>query len=318
MSTADELKQQGNEYFVKGSYVEAIKCYTNAVDAHGATAVLLTNRAAANMGLEKFVQAREDAAAAIQLDQKFVKAYYRKASAELKLGMERAAFSTWMTCAQACDMTQWLKQQLNAAVTRWHGVYKTSTVDDSMDFLERYSVLPTSREKLSTLAHFWNESSKAERLQHFHYFLQLVGNTSEISEVYRNMMPEQMPDMPMHNYADLPIDGIPSWRTFFHTLDSDAKTALLKMMYEVLNNQEQGLVIQDLSVFIKLASARAGIGSVPSSSGAGGEVPVTFTPVGVDEEIARYVKKGASDDEEAAEVAKSLQEWKSKFGNPGK
>lgn len=350
MPSADELKEKGNELFVKGFFDEAMKCYTEAIDTFGPSAVLLTNRAAANIGLSQFVQAREDATAAIELDCTFVKAYYRKASVEQKLGMEKAAFETWMACSRACEPTAWLRQQLKAAVTRWVGCFKKIPINDDTDFMERYVLLPTSREKLSTMAHFWNESAKSERLSHFHFFLQLVGNSPDIAEVYRAMRPEQMPDMPMHNYADLPIEDLPAWRNYFTSLTPALKTGLLKSMYSSLNSKEQGLVIQDLSVFIKLATQRdvieqakgagAGVGGgalVPSSSsGAGGSgggndtvssgsrtgsgsgsgfVP-SSSGAGVDPDIANFVhnKHSATDEEEAAEVARSLADWKNTFG----
>lgn len=327
MASPDELKKQGNEFFVKGSFEEAAKLYSEAIDTHGATAVLLTNRAAAKIGLQQFVEAREDAIAAIALDHTFMKAYYRKASVEETLGMEKAAFGSWMACSKVCEHTPWLRQQLRGALTRWIGCFRKIPMDDNADFMERYVLLPTSREKLSTMAHLWNESSKAERLSHFHYFLQLVGNSPEIAEVYRSMTPEQMPDMPMHNYVDLPIENIPSWRSYFATLSAADKTELLKSMYTSLNTNEQGLVIQDLSVFIRLATQRDGIekagggavvpssGSAPSSSGAGGSPgsPTGRDP-GIDDEISKYVKTDAGEDAEAAEITKSLQEWKTKFG----
>ena len=116
------------------------------------------------------------------------------------------------------------------------------------------------------MAHFWNESNGNERLTHFHYFLELVGGgggrNEEISERYTAMglRPELMPDMPMANYIDLPIELIPAWKYYFcSTLEtSTERTALLKKMYEALTDAEQGLVIQDLGVFINLAIANAG------------------------------------------------------------
>jgi hypothetical protein len=43
---------------------------------------------------------------------------------------------------------------------QWLRRYKQATVTSSSDLLARYSLLTDSREKLSTMAHFWNASSK--------------------------------------------------------------------------------------------------------------------------------------------------------------
>ena len=41
---------------------------------------------------------------------------------------------------------------------------------DDDDFVRRYQMLTDVRERLSTLAHFWNESQEEERLDHFKFF----------------------------------------------------------------------------------------------------------------------------------------------------
>lgn len=326
---SDELKQKGNDFFVKGEMEEAARLYTEAIDTYGATAVLLTNRAAARIELMQFVQAREDATAAIALNSKFVKAYYRKATVEQKLGMEKASFETWQACMKTCESSTWLKQNYAKAEHRWVAHFRRVPINDDKDFLERYSLLPTSRERLSTMAHLWNESTKKERLAHFHYFLQLVGGTQEIAERYRDMKPEQMPDMPMHNYADLTLDLIPSWCAFFKSLSGTHKTAVLKQMYNSLTSAEQTLVIQDLGLFINMATHSSGavhgggqaIANTPAAGGAGapsgdasGNSENTTGSESVDENIARFVRK--EEDEEAlqAEVARSMDNWKKQFG----
>ena len=253
MSTALELKTQGNDMFVQGKYSEAVSLYTQAILDYEPTAVLYTNRAAAKISLMQLEEAREDASAAIGLDASFTKAYYRKATTEEKLGLEKAAYDTWTQCYKKCEHNKWLNSQIKASKARWNLVYKKIKVENDEDFIERYGISPDSRERLSTMAHFWNISTHDDRLNHFQYFLQLVGGNSDVSEKYLYMKADMMPDMPMHNYVDLPIENIVAWRDYFLSLSGSEKTNLLKMMYISLNSTDQGMVIQDLGIFINAA-----------------------------------------------------------------
>ena len=257
MSTSDELKSLGNDCFVKGQYEKSVEYYTQAISTYGASAVLLTNKAAAYLALNMLELARADATKAIELDNSFTKAYYRKSTAEEKLGLEKLSYDTWVSCSINCEPSAWLSQQLAIAKKRWISVFKIIPIEDSSDFIARYTMLPSIREKLSTLAHLWNISTKEERLAHFYYFLQLIGGSTEIAPVYLDMTPDLMPDMPMQNYIDLPLESIPAWTTYFNALLSESKTDLLKQMYTSLDNYNQGLVIKDLGIFIQLAMSRA-------------------------------------------------------------
>ena len=70
-----------------------------------------------------------------------------------------------------------------------------------------------------------------------------------MDDKYLDLPPSIMPDMPMQNYEDLPIDHIPSWVAYFNSLASGDKTVLMEKMYLSLDDNEQGLVIQDLGRF---------------------------------------------------------------------
>ena len=82
---ADEyikLKTVGNEYFLKGDFAKAEEAYSALLlNFDRDRAILFTNRSAARLGLGRQDEALSDAEQAIKLDKKWIKAYYRKASA---------------------------------------------------------------------------------------------------------------------------------------------------------------------------------------------------------------------------------------------
>ena len=67
-------------------------------------------------------------------------------------------FETWIAAAKECDVesSPWLAKQLNNAKKNWAKVFRDITISDEHDFIARYDILTDSREKLSTMAHFWN------------------------------------------------------------------------------------------------------------------------------------------------------------------
>lgn len=71
-------------------------------------------------------------------------------------------FDTWMTASKECDSesSPWLSKQIDTAKSDWEKVFRDVPVVDDADFIVRYSLLVDSRERLSTLAHFWNGSSQ--------------------------------------------------------------------------------------------------------------------------------------------------------------
>lgn len=94
-ATVDEsytsLRSLGNLHFVEGKFVEAEELYTKILaEFDNDRAVIFTNRSAARLSLGKVNEALDDAQKAIESDRRWIKAYYRKASAleQLKRYME--------------------------------------------------------------------------------------------------------------------------------------------------------------------------------------------------------------------------------------
>jgi serine/threonine-protein phosphatase 5 len=88
---ADALKTEGNELFAAGKYLPAIELYTRAIELTPDNAVLYSNRAFAHIKTEAFGSALIDAQKSIDLDKKFIKGYYRMATAKLALGKHKEA-----------------------------------------------------------------------------------------------------------------------------------------------------------------------------------------------------------------------------------
>ncbi|XP_026325005.1 tetratricopeptide repeat protein 1-like [Hyposmocoma kahamanoa] len=81
---AEELKKSGNEAFKDGDYERSIEKYTEGLricplQFSQQRAVLYCNRSAAKMKLEKYNRAIKDCTKAIELDDKYLKAYIRRA-----------------------------------------------------------------------------------------------------------------------------------------------------------------------------------------------------------------------------------------------
>jgi len=80
-----ELKKEGNEFLIKGRYLDAVRLYSEALEYTPTNAIILSNRAQAYIKLENYGSAIVDADAAILSDQSYAKAYYRRASANFAL-----------------------------------------------------------------------------------------------------------------------------------------------------------------------------------------------------------------------------------------
>ncbi|XP_072941318.1 tetratricopeptide repeat protein 1 [Epargyreus clarus] len=81
---AEELKKLGNEAFKVGEYERSIEKYTEGLricplQFSQQRSILYCNRSAAKMKLEKYRSAVKDCTRAIELDNTYLKAYYRRA-----------------------------------------------------------------------------------------------------------------------------------------------------------------------------------------------------------------------------------------------
>ncbi|XP_057424136.1 uncharacterized protein LOC130717792 isoform X2 [Lotus japonicus] len=90
-------KDLGNEFFKQKKFKEAIDCYSRSI-ALSPTAVAYANRAMALIKLRRFQEAEDDCTEALNLDDRYIKAYSRRATARKEVGkfkgsMEDADFA---------------------------------------------------------------------------------------------------------------------------------------------------------------------------------------------------------------------------------
>lgn len=88
---ATSEKDLGNEYFKQRKFNEAIDCYSRSI-ALSPTAVAYANRAMAYLKIRRFKEAEDDCTEALNLDDRYIKAYSRRATARKELGKLRDAF----------------------------------------------------------------------------------------------------------------------------------------------------------------------------------------------------------------------------------
>lgn len=103
---AEEQRQEGNDYFKKGDYPSAVKCYTEAIKRNPEDARILSNRAACYTKLVEFGLALKDIDECLRLDPKFIKAYLRKGSICLTLkesAKARDAFEKALELDENCQ-----------------------------------------------------------------------------------------------------------------------------------------------------------------------------------------------------------------------
>ena len=82
---AEEARLQGKEYFTKGDWPNAVKAYTEMIKRAPEDARGYSNRAAALAKLLSFPDAIQDCNKAIEKDPNFIRAYIRKANAQLAM-----------------------------------------------------------------------------------------------------------------------------------------------------------------------------------------------------------------------------------------
>ena len=84
IASANQVKDQGNKFFIEGHYEKAIEQYKKAIEMlkpkHPAAAIYYGNKAQCEILLENYRIAADDAAIAIECDPGYSKGYYRLAT----------------------------------------------------------------------------------------------------------------------------------------------------------------------------------------------------------------------------------------------
>ena len=100
-SAAEQQKAGGNEQVKQGNFESALELYTSAIqkcaeskeDESKTLAVSLSNRAQANIKMGRHEDAEKDCSEALKVDEKLVKAFFRRGAARNALGRQQEALS---------------------------------------------------------------------------------------------------------------------------------------------------------------------------------------------------------------------------------
>ncbi|XP_077974438.1 dnaJ homolog subfamily C member 7-like [Styela clava] len=88
---AEVKKAEGNEFYKKKNYREAVRLYSEAIDLNPKNAAFYGNRSAAYMMDSNYKRALEDAQTSVRLDPHFAKGYLREGKCHIALGNSKAA-----------------------------------------------------------------------------------------------------------------------------------------------------------------------------------------------------------------------------------
>lgn len=216
---AEKFKDKGNEYFKEGKYAEAIDEYTKAVDLKvegPKAAVFLTNRAFANMKLENYGLAIEDADNAIKINPHFVKAYYRKGSAYVALAKYEPAYKTFRQAAQLAPTDSDVQEKLKEVKKMYmeekfaESIHQDEVLASSKIKPEELSVPPSYDgpvlEKDTELTHEWVvsllEYQRNEKKLHKKYLWNLLLRIKDILAALPTLV-----DIPMADDEEITVCG---------------------------------------------------------------------------------------------------------------
>ncbi|KAL5565905.1 hypothetical protein UlMin_029069 [Ulmus minor] len=107
-------KELGNEYFKKKKFKEAVDCYSRSI-ALSPTAVAYANRAMAYLKIKRFQEAEDDCTEALNMDDRYIKAYSRRATARKELGKLKESMEDAEFALRLEPQNQELKKQYSEA-----------------------------------------------------------------------------------------------------------------------------------------------------------------------------------------------------------
>mmetsp|Transcript_12653 Transcript_12653/g.24537 ORF Transcript_12653/g.24537 Transcript_12653/m.24537 type:complete len:263 (+) Transcript_12653:283-1071(+) len=253
MDSGEALRVEGNRLFEAGQVAEAVALYRDSL-AKERSAKTLGNLSLALLKLgsaEEALQAAEDS---ISVDKMYMKAYDRKANAEVALGKHWLARKT---IARAIEIFRndrsvrpFLEQRYKDLCVEGEKIdanlEKIESSEHMVEICKHMRVegsLPASKLRLATMATFWNEATLDERMTIFVRFLQvLTGASNPIAGA--NFPKSMLTPLPMENYADIEVPAV--WITYYKSLDAEAKVSLFEEIYAACTDLEKSLIASDL------------------------------------------------------------------------
>lgn len=111
---AAKLKAEANQAFTSHNFNEAAKLYTKAIEKNPGDATLWCNRAYTRIKLEEHGYGLHDAGVAIELDPKYAKAYYRRATCYLQTLRYKQAIADFKKLLTLEPQNQLVRMQLDS------------------------------------------------------------------------------------------------------------------------------------------------------------------------------------------------------------
>ncbi|KAH9689670.1 hypothetical protein KPL70_015591 [Citrus sinensis] len=130
---ATSEKELGNECFKQKKFKEAIDCYSRSI-ALSPTAVAYANRAMAYLKLRRFQEAEDDCTEALNLDDRYIKAYSRRATARKELGKLKESIEDSEFALRLEPQNQEIKKQLAEVKS----LYEKEVFQKASKTLEKY------------------------------------------------------------------------------------------------------------------------------------------------------------------------------------
>lgn len=110
---AEEIKNEANVLFKEKRFPAAIEKYTEAIEINPKVASYYTNRAFCHLKMESYGYAIADADSALQVDPAFIKANYRRASANMALGKFKEALKDFRIVSKRAPSDKDAKAKLD-------------------------------------------------------------------------------------------------------------------------------------------------------------------------------------------------------------
>ncbi|CAM9522730.1 unnamed protein product [Ectocarpus sp. 12 AP-2014] len=250
--SASDLKEKGNAAFAAKRYEEAEGLYSQAIAMlrEEAPHTLFGNRAAARLGLGLPQQALEDAETAIKKDGTWLKGYHRKACAHQAMGERGVALETYRHALDIEPKNKWLQEQVRRARAEVVSASKIEPIESVDAWILVFESMSDSRERLSTLAHLWNQCEKPDRHEIFGQFLSLIAGagTQHTGVKPEDFTEDMMVSLPMDNYEDLKakVDGAPKGEEF---CPRDTREPRFRIVWESTEDKEKNVIVNDLRHF---------------------------------------------------------------------
>ncbi|KAK6440910.1 Palmitoyl-protein thioesterase 1 [Oleoguttula sp. CCFEE 5521] len=190
---AVSLKNKGNDAFKAHDWPSAVDYYSKAIEANDKEPSFYTNRAQAYIKQEAYGYAIADASKAIELDQNFVKAYYRRAMANTAVLRHADAIHDWKIVVRKNPADKTAKMQYEACqkMVKRDAFLKAIEVADAPSAAEgldlenmvvesSYEGVPLKKEMTQEFIDDMIERFKTGKLLHKKYVYQIILKVKDI------------------------------------------------------------------------------------------------------------------------------------------